>query len=476
VEIAGESVPVPIPLCKEVCLRTEDICQNEFSLARQYNLYTYLLPDCAGVRGFDPLTTDISTSIEVPPTDFYGPEGYMGAEIYPGGSELVNYRFGPGDSDEVPVACSSGNQTELVIVLPVSDCPFYMMLNPNQATKEALRTEGLDTEDCSARWETIACIPKCAGNKIYTADEVHLAWLVYAIPAVMGFVSSLTILICWIIGRKKSHKDIPTQILLIAGFGLVYATIDTFPVMLLYTDLPCKDETGLNRGDTVACQFNELSTHILQVQYYLVGSLLSKAYIQTVGQASVRTSRKVGKASMVASIALPLITAFATIMLPIPNCYASNYQINQERMHFRCQPFMAEMWQEWLTVHLHFTVGGAIIFGFISSILKYALELSSKSATDNLKSSNGNRYLSYFLRALFANIFNSQFTKLFMLGSACLVLLFLNLYVNLATIGQLENWLEVDETFETCVLTAVSSFEAAAQREACLDFMPTGGG
>ena len=57
------------------------------------------------------------------------------------------------------------------------------------------------------------------------------------------------------------------------------------------------------------------------------------------------------------------------------------------------------------------------------------------------------------------------------------MLLFLNLYVNLATIGQLENWLEVDETFETCILAAVSSFEAAAaQREACLDFMPTGGG
>jgi hypothetical protein len=334
--------------------------------------------------------------------------------------------------------------------------------------------EGTVSRDCSEYWASIACVPRCGVKRTYSEDEIRALWRVYLIPAIMGLVSCVLILLAWNMGKKKSHKDYPKQIVMLATLGVLYAAIDTVPVLVLYTDLPCVDDTWIGSGTSAVCQINELSTHILQMEYYLVGSLLSHVYNTAISVKSAKAIKRIDNVAIAGSILLPFVAGLATIIQPFPNCYSRNHEVNSERMQFRCQPSMPEMWHEWLVVHLHFIFGGSIILGFVMTIVKHSLKLSAMAATDRSKSTkDGKGYFTYFCGALFGTIFKSSLTRLFMMGLVCVVLLVLTLYVNLSTIVQLERWLEVVDQFDVCLLEAVNlGIAPGKQRDACLVFEP----
>ena len=169
----------------------------------------------------------------------------------------------------------------------------------------------------------------------------------------------------WIVAGKKHFDAVRFQIKFAMFAGLLYAGVDTLPVLFLKFDLPyasCESEDCT--GTSFACALNRTRLYILLSIMINMAGLVYGLY-QTVakGDYDVKREQTVDRLCVVVPVVL-LVVAFAMEGSENMDEDIENGLLNVTRHSFKCSMRFATVIEEWIFLWVHFLWSGIMIVGY----------------------------------------------------------------------------------------------------------------
>jgi hypothetical protein len=376
----AQFVALPLPTCRSTCEDRNTFCTKSDVFLQSALGNPPQTPACDGGRYGDD---------QHPKTDFEYFVHFEGQLVYPPKSQSLNVAVpltgytteaqvlqranatlqGDDDDNVAAIFCQpvlltetppsdSDAGTELVSVLR---CPVPYLPHPNP---------GLDDPPC-----ILPCL-----LPLYDDGDVRSMYLAYVITGVLGMVLCLVQLAVEVKqgrlqGRSGNRQRESIFILVYCSLGVLYGFLDTLPVAVMYTDLPCTNDTVLNKGNSLACHLNRISSAILLSLYYWMAAHTLYMYLKLVRSATFKrlfentstSQRKVcpvfwrlaGVCFGVPLLSMILVVALDTGYDPLSPLHYTH--INRDM--FTCSPRFDALWIEILCVHIHFVLcSGAIVW------------------------------------------------------------------------------------------------------------------
>jgi hypothetical protein len=90
-----------------------------------------------------------------------------------------------------------------------------------------------------------------------------MMWAVASAPATLGLCLNTFVISTWLVGGKKYFKAVPFNLKAGIISGALYGLVDTLPVLVLGSDLPCDCHTEECTGTSILCAVNRCSIYLL---------------------------------------------------------------------------------------------------------------------------------------------------------------------------------------------------------------------
>jgi hypothetical protein len=415
-----------------LCTTAADVCSSVFDAARQYGFYLTYLPVCgADETGYNSELRNVPSEITGQRWPAYhSPQGYSTQTQLAYPEAMATYHA---QGSSVDVQCFSGNGT---VSLPTTECSLGRHHNPEY---EKYKSVDVSDTDCSTIEFSSKCLRTCLDYVLYSEEDIRIMWMCYVIPGLVGFAAACYLAFCTYIGRKTVHKAKTSyNIKLIAWLSILYHLLNTIPVVFLFTDMVCENETVLNKGQTTACFISKGTIHLIQMCFYLVAAQLVSVCSRSLwGMGSLKAD-KLDKAATRLSLSIPSLAALVTYLTPHPTCDDGNFQIIKWRLTFSCFPFLPEPWMEWMVTWIHILIGSAIICVLVIMILVHMGKLMHSQVTSTGKFSSVTKFNPF-------NKIRKGTEKLVMIGCTAAIMLVTNLVINLWAVDAYNSWHEKQE-------------------------------
>jgi hypothetical protein len=182
------------------------------------------------------------------------------------------------------------------------------------------------------------CIKPCPANA-YSNSEYSQMWAVTSFLGALGFCLNTYMAATWYIGGKQFLKGVPFNLKNAVFSGLLYGVVETLPVLILGSDLPCSCKSEECTGDSIMCAVNRSSIYLLlsilinlcALTYNLYKSLGKKGAIDKNAQAKIDN----------ACIAIPIFLLLVGYAIDTPDTKVPNSLLNVSRHGFNCRSFCA---------------------------------------------------------------------------------------------------------------------------------------
>jgi hypothetical protein len=295
---------------------------------------------------------------------------------------------------EVEVACFIPGVTEVISEV---NCPLPFLSSTEEGTNApcvfACPVPAYDSDQYSAMW-SITVLLGLWGLSLNGMN--HIPSLPPHSPDVPLTSSSplkyppVWMLATWWLGGKKSFKEVKPQLKACVYFGLLYGFVETVPVLLLSSDLPC--DSGCTTEECVGggalCAINRASIYILLgILINLAGVTFNLWHALEKG-----TQPNASREKIVNGICygLPMALLILAYAFDSPDNFdqsvASNGQLNTARHAFTCSMRFESMVHEWILLWSHFLFfGTAIVVFTFGSILKIRVVTSRVSVSASSK-------------------------------------------------------------------------------------------
>jgi len=243
---------------------------------------------------------------------------------------------------------------------------------------------------------TAACTGPCP-IATFSNDEYDAIWLSASLPGVVGGLANSGMLSLWVLGTKEFSKLNPPLLRGCIAAGMLYLVVETLPVLILQSDLPCGCDTNECIGENGAsflCVLNRSSPYLLMIILLSLMALLLELYCKMNKKAKLAEFMK--HRAVLLSWAFPLFLMVIAFAVEGKDIKSTNNHglLNDSRHLFSCSMRFDSNGVEWALLWGHFTWICAAIVVLVCIILK-EMKKTYKSVKATTSTSNGRRKSSF---------------------------------------------------------------------------------
>ncbi len=314
---------------------------------------------------FAPLACDITGGVaeDLDPKDWFRSHifGRNPADNDPGGKKIVQ-------SNDFPTGMAKTS------LFPKSSSEYTL---PDGTTHDIACTVRSFAEaeavECPAPFlppvkeSAVSCVMPCPITA-FSDGEYTLMWMFSVLPGIIGFILNTLLGATWLMGGKSTLQKTPLAMRSTVVAGTCFVIVNTFPSLILHTDLPCACETIECVGDGALCAMSRSSPYFLLV-------ILNNLVMLLLGLFLEMTQRRKQSAFVKKyPYALPWVPPACLMIISYgvegDDASMPNEMLNAARHSFTCTMRFDDMGIEWALLWIWFSISCLAIVVLVSYVLR----------------------------------------------------------------------------------------------------------
>jgi len=318
-----------------------------------------------------------------------------------------------------------------------------------------------------------SCIYPCP-SPLYDDEDYRMMWVFYIIPGVLSVPFNAYIFGGFWVGRRNVHKGSRQAIQIAVCLALLWAFVEIFPALMLYTDTQCQSDYAAQQGESTWCHISRGTIHIVQSMFYWIMAAILDLNLAVVKEKTLRERDNVHKKMLGFCFGVPAVMLLLTYSLQFRDQYLihasgasySNRAWNSTKDVFSCSPLFEDIYTEFFIVYLHFVIAGVAIIALLVPIAKTLLKSATKVGTSSAPRIGS-------VTGMMKIIEKSGAKKIIQLGCIATVLLILNLIVIATTVPKIDEFAAQQEKLNACTVIQAVTFagQTCLETAECCDHL-----